>query len=232
VSSGPSTGDALLDVLAEARSAGFLGPGPLEAQVAHARGFTTIAKRLLEGQDGVPRLLDLGSGGGLPGLVIAVEWPEAEVALLEANGRRAAFLARAVDALALGARTSVLHARAESGGREEALRGRFDAVTARSFSRPAVVAECAAPFVRAGGWLIVSEPPGSPEPSDSPGPPDPAGSGQPGSLRWPVEPLRTLGLAPGAPRHEGFDYMVLQQVGPCPDRFPRRDGVPAKRPLF
>jgi 16S rRNA (guanine527-N7)-methyltransferase len=201
----------------EARALRFLGPGPLDPQVRHAQGFTAIARRL--SGPGSAQLVDLGSGGGLPGLVVATEWPDASVALLEANGRRAAFLRRAVERLDLEGRVSVLEERAEVCGREPGLRAGFDGVLARSFGRPAVLAECAAPLLRVGGWLLVSEPPRT-DPED----------GQ--DVRWPAEPLRQLGLEPAEVIHEGFEYRTLRQREPCPDRFPRRNGVPAKKPLF
>jgi 16S rRNA (guanine527-N7)-methyltransferase len=207
----------LTELLAEARALGFLGPGPLGPQVRHAQGFTSIARRL--SGPGPTRLVDLGAGGGLPGLVVAAAWPEAAVALLEANGRRAAFLRRAVERLDLEGRVSVLEERAEVCGRDPGLRAGFDGVLARSFGRPAVLAECAAPLLRVGGWLLVSEPPRS----------DPEGVED---ARWPAGPLRQLGLEPGEVIHEGFEYRTLLQRDPCPDRFPRRNGVPAKRPLF
>jgi 16S rRNA (guanine527-N7)-methyltransferase len=165
-------------------------------------------------------LADLGSGGGLPGLVVACSWEEATLTLIESNARRTAFLRRAAERLGLGDRVRVVHERAEICGREEGLRGSFDGVTARSFGRPAVVAECAAPLLKTGGWLLVSEPPAaSPE-------------GRPGAPRWPSEPLRQLGLVPEQEVHEGFEYQVLRQREACPERFPRRVGVPTKRPLF
>src|SRR5271170_7445533 len=76
------------ELLAEARALGFLGPGPLDPQIRHAQGFAAIARRLSEDHagDGARRLVDLGSGGGLPGLVVATDWPEVTLALLEANG--------------------------------------------------------------------------------------------------------------------------------------------------
>jgi 16S rRNA (guanine527-N7)-methyltransferase len=208
---------ALHELLSEARAAGFLGPGPLERQVQHAEGFAAIARRLSPA--GPARLVDLGSGGGLPGLVVAIGWPEATVALLEANGRRAAFLRRAVERLELASRASVLEERAEVCGREGDLRAGFDVVLARSFGRPAVVAECAAPLLKVGGWLIVSEPPRTEAATDQ-------------DARWPAVPLRQLGLERAEVIHEDFEYRTLRQAGPCPDRFPRRNGVPAKKPLF
>ena len=84
-----------------------------------------------------------------------------------------------------------------------------------------MVAECAAPFLRTGGWLVVSEPPG--EPQGGPGA---------GHERWPAPVLSQLGLEPTEFISGEFGYQVLRQLDLCPERFPRRDGVPAKNPLF
>ncbi len=216
---------ALSEVIGEARTLGFLGPGPIDVQLRHAEGFISVTRSKVGAE---ARVLDLGSGGGLPGLVVACDWPEARLTLLDSNGRRAAFLERALTDLGVsGDRVSVLEARAEAAGRAADLRAQFDAVLARSFGRPAVTAECAAPFLRPGGWLVVSEPPA---PSgDSPD--DPKGSTVP-SKRWPAEALRELGLEPREAVHAEFGYQVLCQRVPCPDRYPRRDGVPARKPLF
>jgi 16S rRNA (guanine527-N7)-methyltransferase len=205
------------ELLGEARALGFLGPGPLDPQIRHAQGFGAIARRISPA--GKASLVDLGSGGGLPGLVVATEWPEVTVALLEANGRRAGFLRRAVERLGLQDRVSVLEQRAEVSGRQPELRASFDGAMARSFGRPAVVAECAAPLLGVGGWLLVSEPPRSDDDEGEDG-------------RWPAEPLGQLGLEPDEVVHEGFEYRLLRQVEACPERFPRRNGVPGKKPLF
>ncbi len=218
----PLNDTPLSDILAEARVAGFLGPGPLELQFRHAEGFVTVGRRLAAGGSTRPRLLDLGSGGGLPGLVVAERWPEADVVLLDANGRRTAFLRHAVDRLALSGRVTVLQERAEVCGRQEGLRAAFDGVLARSFGRPAVVAECGAPLLRVDGWLVVSEPPPASAGTDE----------RDEGSRWPAEPLRLLGLEAVELAHEGFEYRTFRQRTSCPERFPRRNGVPAKRPLF
>ena len=217
----------LRQILKEARAAGFLGPGPVDTHLRHAEGFVAVCRRLWPDGPTPPVLLDLGSGGGLPGLVIATHWPEATLVLLDAQGRRTAFLNGAVRRLHLEARVSIRQERAEAAGRDPAFRGNFDGVLARSFGRPAVVAECAAPLLKAGGWLVVSEPPG-----DSPDDPADTSSDPPMAARWPAEPLRQLGLVPDRLVHQEFGYQTLRQTDLCPDRFPRRDGVPAKRPLF
>ncbi len=199
---------ALYDALERARRLGVLGPGPVEDHVRHATAFVEALQAVPAGA----LVVDLGSGGGVPGLVVADARPDLNLVLLDAMERRCALLVDAVAALGLGARVEVLHGRAEVVGRSQALRGQADAVTARSFGPPATVAECAAPLLRVGGLLIVSEPPGAVD-------------------RWPRAALSQFGLEVVNQPEQG-PVRVLRQAAPCPDRFPRRDGVPAKRPVF
>lgn len=144
--------------------------------------------------------------------MLAERWPDASVVLVDASERRTEFLHRAVAQLG-HAHVAVRRDRAEVVGRDPALRGRADLVVARGFGPPAVTAECGAPLLRVGGRLIVSDPP-DPEP------------------RWPADPLAQLGLGPEPQVRTPAAFTVLTQRTPCPDRFPRRVGVPAKRPLF
>ena len=219
-------------MLETAREAGFLGSGPVERHLQHAQGFTDLVRA--EMGTGVARLVDLGSGGGLPGLVIATDWPTVTLVLLEANQRRAEFLDQAIRTCGLEGRVSVVHERAEICGRNPLYRANFEGVVARSFGSPAVVAECAAPFLRVGGWLIVSEPPGEgiSEPLSAEGAAAQPGERSQGSLRWPADELAQLGLEPAESVRRDFGYQILQQRRLCPEEFPRRNGVPAKRPLF
>ena len=213
------------EVLLAARDAGFLGPGPVDRHLLHAQGFVEVA-RAQASTSAAHRILDLGSGGGLPGLVVADRWPEATLVLLEANQRRAQFLERAVITCRLQDRVTVVQERAEIGGRDAAYRGTFDGVVVRSFGTPAVVAECAAPFLHVGGWLIVSEPPGAL--ADEPLAEVPLED----SGRWPREKLAQFGLEPVEFVRNEFGYQILRQHEVCQDKFPRRNGLPSKRPLF
>ncbi|HSH61196.1 MAG TPA: RsmG family class I SAM-dependent methyltransferase [Acidimicrobiales bacterium] len=203
--------EALVEVLAYARRSGFLGPGPLERHLRHCQGFLSAGNR---GRRGV--VVDLGSGGGVPGLVLALAWPESTVVLLDANERRTRFLQSAAERLGLSApRVEVVRERAEVVGRQDRWRSVADLVVARGFGPPAVVAECGAPLLSLGGRLIVSEPPGG------------------GQGRWPQTGLSALGLVAGPPeRHHEAWYRVMEQRERCPHRFPRRSGVPRKQPLF
>jgi len=224
---------ALREILLSAREAGFLGPGSIERHLRHALGFVALART--QAGHKAARILDLGSGGGLPGLVLASQWPDADLVLLDANERRTQFLERSVVACGFQRHVQVIHQRAELAGRSTSLRGTFDGVVVRSFGPPAVVAECAAPFLRVGGWLIVSEPPSDlgGEPDESSPPDSTADAGADGSSgRWPRQGLATFGLQPVDHVRDGFGYQVMHQVEPCPERFPRRNGVPAKKPLF
>lgn len=203
-------GAALRAVLARQRARDLLGPAPLDDQVAHSRGFAALVPT-------VPRrVVDLGSGGGLPGLVLATAcWPEAEVALLDGSQRRCTYLELAVAELGLGPRVTVRWGRAEEVGHEPGWRGRADVVVARGFGAPAVTAEGAAPLLAVGGSLVVSEPPGA------------------GGERWDGAGLSRLGLELVEIRQVGgAGYARLRQVVACPPPYPRRPGVPARRPLF
>lgn len=195
-------------VLGEARDLGFLGPGALQPQILHARGFASATTRTPES------FLDLGSGGGLPGLVLATTWPSATGVLLDAMRRRADFLVRACAALGLEDRISVVCARAEDAAHDPSLRERFDLVTARSFGPPAVTAECAAAFLRPTGELVVSEPP------------------EDVADRWPAEPLAGLGLAVIRAATPTARFATLRRVGALPPGTPRRPGIPGKRPRW
>lgn len=222
----------LLELLSKARQAGFLGPGPVGDHRDHAQGFATAwSVAVGSGHPSPPgRVLDLGSGGGVPGLVLAAVWPDTRFVLLDVNLRRTAFLTEGVAALGLAERVTVCRGRAEDQGRHGDMRQAFDLVVARGFSSPPVTAECAAPFLQLGGFLVVSEPPLT----ASAGPPRPLAGpfGQHCGDRWEGLEKTGLGLSNVAMVAVPRSYRVFRQTRPCDDRYPRRVGVPAKRPLF
>jgi len=213
---------AVKAVLTEAQRRSLIGASPLSGQIEHSEGFLRVLR--LEAVDGP--VLELGSGGGLPGLIVAVEDEELSLVLLDSTRRSTEFLRWAVAELELSSRIQVLTGRAEQLGRDGEYRGRFAAVLARSFGPPAVTAECAAPFLRVGGRLIVSEPPvGRAAVLAAPGRAE-------GAERWPAAGCSMLGLTPEAVLRDRFGFAVLRQTALCPDRYPRRPGIPSKRPLF
>lgn len=211
----------LAGVLAEARRRSLVGNLPLARQIADSEGFAVAVS--LEPFDGPA--LDLGAGGGLPGLVLAVRDPELHLVLLDSARRSSDFLRWAVAELDLSPRVEVLTTRAEEAGRNERYRETFAVVVARGFAAPAVTAECAAPLLQVGGRLIVSEPPAGRFDGDGPELDQLAD-------RWPAQGCAVVGLVPELVLREEFGYAVLRQATVCPQRYPRRPGIPAKRPLF
>lgn len=201
----------LLEALERARDRGFLGPGDVRRHLDHSLGFVEVARSVL----GAPpdRLCDLGSGGGVPGLVLAAAWPDTHVVLVESSVRRAEALRAEVATLGL-VRVRILEGRAEEQAHLPDYREGFDLVTARSFAAPPVTAEIAAGFVAVGGFVLVSEPPG---PAD----------------RWSPAPLGQLGL--GQPQFSvaaGAHFVWFRKTGATPGELPRQRGRAAKCPLW
>lgn len=221
---GHAPDEILARVLVRSRDLGFLGPGPIDTHVRHAAAFLPGIDEVSGGDPSGPTaatgrtltLVDLGSGGGLPGLVLASLRPELRLVLLDAMKKRTDFLEWAVGELDVADRVTVQRGRAEELARRPDLRASADVVTARSFGPPAVTAECAVGFLGGpGSRLLVSEPP--------------TGTDE----RWPTEPLSELGLRPGTVWSvPGATVRALEVVAMCPGRFPRRTGLPARRPLF
>ena len=192
----------LVELLTSARAQHFLGPGDIASHVAHSLAFAGLVP-IAPG-----RAVDLGSGAGVPGLILAVGWPESSWVLLDANARRTEFLRSAVAALKLDDRVEVVVRRAEEAGHDARWRGSADLVVARGFGPAGVTAECAAPLLRVGGTVVVAEPPG--------GAPD----------RWPSDGLRLLGLVADGRTVEPVALQRLRLDFATPERYPRRVGIP------
>lgn len=206
--------DQLRSTLERSRDLGFLGPGDVGVQIAHARAFVDAWDQFSATPPA--SLLDLGSGGGVPGLVLAASWRSSRVVLLDAGVRRCAFLREAVAELGLEDRVTVEEGRAEVLARSAPLESSVDLVVSRSFGPPAAVAECAVRYLRAQGVLLVAEPP------------DEAAT----IARWPEAGLATLGLGPAILTRAPRRIVRISRIGDLPDRFPRREGTPTKTPLF
>ena len=115
----------LLAVLGTAKEEGALGPGPVEEHLDHALGWVEAIPHP------VARFADLGSGGGVPGLVMALALPEARAVLIDARARRCESLERARGVLGLEDRVEVVLGRAEELGRRDDLRGTLDRKSTR-----------------------------------------------------------------------------------------------------
>lgn len=197
--------DTVLDVWREGQRRSMVGPGDPRVHLERALALADMF-------DAAPSsFLDLGSGAGIPGLALAGRWADTHGVLLDAANRRVQLLRAAVGGLGWADRIEVVHGRAEELGRAVEHRQRYPLVTSRSFGPPAATAECGGAFVEVGGVLAVSEPPGA------------AGE------RWPAAGLERLGLRAGA---AGGGIQRLLRTADLDDRYPRRPGLPTKRPLF
>jgi 16S rRNA (guanine527-N7)-methyltransferase len=165
------------------------------------------------------RIADLGSGAGLPGLVLAAALPEARVDLIESVSRKCAFLRRAVDRLGI-ANAEVVCARAESWAADQG-REAYDAVTARAIGRLPTVAELASPLLRDGGYLLSWR--GRRDP-------DAEAKLARASARLAIDPVEVRAVTPYPGSRDRHIHLVRKN-GPTPDDLPRRPGMAAKRPF-
>jgi len=192
------------------RSVNLTGARTLEQVEGLIADTQTLA---MTSWSGITTVIDIGSGGGLPAIPLAVALPQVRFTLLEANTRKCAFLEHVAGTLGL---TNVVVAagRAEELAHRPQLREQFDRAISRAAARPEVLLELALPFVRTGGDLVAQV-----RPLD------------PGLL----EPAARL-LGGGSPRLQppaaGVDpLLVVPKVASTPSRFPRRTGLPGRKPL-
>jgi 16S rRNA G527 N7-methylase RsmG len=146
-----TTRPPLLAALTSARTLGLLGPATIERHVQHGRAFVAAIERH-EGM-AAPVVVDLGSGGGVPGLVVAAALPAADVHLAERRSTRADFLRRV--APSISAHITV-HGLDVFEGSDDRLLPRADVVTARGFGPPWLTAEAAVRCLRPHGVLLAS----------------------------------------------------------------------------
>ena len=166
------------------------------------------------------RLIDIGTGAGFPGVPLKLARPDLQVTVVEATRKKAAWVERTVRVLALR-EVQVIAARSEHVARDAARRGRYDVAVARAVAPlPALCGLCL-PFVRAR-WLFVALKSAAGADVEAPAA-ERALSVLGGRLRE-VQPV-ALPLLPNRV------LVVVEQVTPAPARYPRRAGMPAKRPL-
>lgn len=148
-------GPALAEVLGVSQRLGFIGARPVDEAIEHSRGVVGA----LVGVTG--RIVDIGAGGGLPGLVVVHDRPDLHVTMIDRRLKRTDFLERMVRRHGLTDRVDVLGADAEHivDECERGSRPRFDAGVARGFGPPAETLRIMGRLVRSGGRLIVTEPP-------------------------------------------------------------------------
>ncbi len=179
---------------------------PLEAVERHVAD----ALRGLVQVDAAPpgALADVGSGGGIPGLVLAAARPERRAVLVESNARKAGFLAEAAAAMEIA--VEVLAARSEEvAASGSPLRDACAVVVARALAAPPVAAELCLPLAAPGGRVVLWI----------------------GASAEPVAIGAAAGRVAGELVESSGGLAVLAKRGPTPAGFPRRPGMAAKRPL-
>jgi 16S rRNA (guanine527-N7)-methyltransferase len=163
------------------------------------------------------RVADLGSGGGFPGLALAIALPAARVALVESVGRKCTFLVAAVNALGL-ANVDVVHGRAEAW--PEGM-GAHDLVVARALAPLTVLVEYAAPLLDLGGILVAWK--GRPEPEEE-------GHGAAAAQALGMSAPEAIPVQPFEGARDRRLYLT-SKLSPTPPGYPRRAGMARKRPI-
>ncbi len=192
---------------------------PAQAWTRHILDSLTVVQVLADLPEGA-RVIDVGSGGGLPGLPLAIVMPHLRFTLLEATGKKAEFLRVACAALGL-TNVAVVNARAERAGQDPAHRERYDAVTARAVGSLAVLAELTAPLARVPGEgeapsrvvLIKGQRAGE-------------------ELAEAKAALHMLHVThAGTMDTPTGKLVILEKQRKTPGRYPRREGEPNRQPL-
>jgi 16S rRNA (guanine527-N7)-methyltransferase len=186
----------VMAALERAQAVGPLGKRPVQEYAAHAMGFAAAV-------DVAPQFaVDLGTGGGLPGLILADHWTDSRWVLLDVSQRRCDLLRRLVGQLGWSPRVNVLCARAEDAGRDDKYRGRFDLVVARAFGPLTSTLTAAAAFASPGGRVVISRKREDTPPDDQ------------------LLSKLSMGLAPKV--DQSGDFWAIDQQGPVGDWCPPR----------
>ncbi len=193
---------------------------PDAVETLHFLDSLTVVAALPESTLRGGRVLDVGSGAGLPGVALKIAFPGIRLDLLEATGKKVAFLRDLLAHLDLPD-VMVQHGRAEDLAHDPSLRGAFDAVVARGVAKMAALAELTLPYLRVGGVLAAHK-------KDNMGP----------ELLVAAKAVRLLGgaapelrpvSAPGLEDNRAL--AVVEKVAATPKGYPRQAGMPIKRPI-
>lgn len=166
------------------------------------------------------RVIDVGTGAGLPGLALKIARPDLRLTLADSVGKKVQFLAHMIERLALS-ETQAVHARAEELGQDRAHRAAYDVAVARAVADLAVLAEYLLPLVRVGGTAIAQK-----------------GAQAEAETARAARAIRVLGGGP--PRltvyrlpglDEARSLVLLPKARPTPPAYPRRPGLPRQTPL-
>lgn len=201
--------EQLLKYLQISKDFGFLSPKEIDEQIEHASELYEMLPIY------VGELLDMGAGGGLPSFVFMNMKSKFNFTLLDSMRKRTDFLKSVSEELTKESKFNVINGRAEELALSPEHSGKFDIVVARGFGPPATTAECACNFLKLGGYLFVS---GSPENE---------------SDRWSDEGLAVLGFTIEEIKNGNYSTgVVIRKTSKHDSKYPRRDGVPRRKPIW
>ncbi len=191
---------------------------PREIQVRHF--LDSLSCSIVTGDLSGLRLIDVGSGAGFPGLPIKILYPRMHLTLVESIHKKANFLKMVMAELALG-ELEIIVDRAESLGQHPEYRGQYDWAVARSVALMPTLVEFLLPFCKKGGRALALK-----------------SEGAAGEINLALTAINSLGggtvryLPVQLPGIEKPHYLVvIEKVSDTPAKYPRRVGVPSKRPL-
>jgi len=193
---------------------------PEQIVVRHYIDSLSVALALPGGIAFQGSIVDVGSGGGFPGLPLALALPRTQMTLIESIGKKARFLEHVVETLQIEKRVELHSERAEVLAHRPHLRENFDVAVVRAVGKIATICELCLPFCRLGGRVIAQK-------KDDCWP----------EVEKAEKAIELLGGAvvevktPLVQELPGIALVVIQKNSPTPNQFPRRNGVPAKRPL-
>ena len=176
-----------------------------------------ILQGLIENQP--IRLLDIGAGAGFPSLPMKILFPELDVTIIDSLNKRINFLHLLAEELGLSG-VHFYHGRAEDFAQDKAFRAQFDLVTARAVARMQVLSELTIPYLKVGGRLLALKASNAPEELEE-------AKNALNILFSKVEDNLQYELPNGDPRY----ITVVEKKKETPNKYPRKAGLPNKRPL-
>jgi len=165
-------------------------------------------------------VIDVGTGGGFPGIPLAVYAPEKQFTLLDSLNKRLKIIDELAEELGIK-NITLVHGRAEDAARAKEHRAKYDLCVSRAVSNLATLSEYCLPFIKVGGYLLAYKGPGAEE-----------------EVKEAAKALKTLGgslvdIRETSMEEYGLDHriLVIKKVRNTPKAYPRKAGTPLKEPL-